>query len=82
MGTQNRLEGDMIYKRYCRVQMWKKMYNKLHYGVADRPLNFNKVNRGWRVAGGGCGVSSFHLTLFAQFDRPDAQPFFRTRSVV
>lgn len=38
-----RLKGDMTFKRHSRVQMWKKMYNKLHYGVADRPLNFNKV---------------------------------------
>jgi len=30
------------------VQMWKQLFHKLRYGVADRPLNFNKV-RWWVV---------------------------------
>lgn len=38
-----RVKNDQLYTRYCRVQMWKRLYNKLHFGVADRPLNFNKV---------------------------------------
>ncbi|CAM9671614.1 unnamed protein product, partial [Ectocarpus sp. 12 AP-2014] len=38
------VNNDQVYTRYCRVQMWKRLYNKLHFGVADRPLNFNKVD--------------------------------------
>ena len=33
-----------MFKRLCRVQMWKQLFHKLRYGVADRPLNFNKVS--------------------------------------
>lgn len=40
-----RLENDKVFKRLCRVQMWKQFFHKLRYGVADRPLNFNKVRR-------------------------------------
>lgn len=37
--------NDKVYKRNCRVQWWKALFHKLRYGVADRPLNFNKVRR-------------------------------------
>lgn len=76
---KRRVEGDMTYKRHCRVQNWKRMYNKLHYGVADRPLNFNKVKRAGGGAGGGEGGSHF-LFFFdtAVFDRLES-PFFICR---
>lgn len=35
--------NDRVFKRLGRVQSWKKLYHKLEYGVADRPLNFNQV---------------------------------------
>ncbi|CAM9790447.1 unnamed protein product, partial [Laminaria digitata] len=38
------IKNDVSFKRLCRVQTWKKMVHKMQYGVADRPLNFNKVD--------------------------------------
>lgn len=41
--ASKRAHNNEVFKRLCRVQMWKQLFHKLRYGVADRPLNFNKV---------------------------------------
>lgn len=41
----DRCYNDRVFKRLGRVQAWKSLFNKLEFGIADRPLNFNQVRR-------------------------------------